>query len=212
MDNTPIKLHNGWVKKYRRKIKPSVKTSSSSSRIITRLRKKIKSPSPIKSRFCNDCFKTPDEVSSGEEEDCDLVAEKDYLQLEVIKNKKNIRAYTKTQLACNSYRTEVNFTYCSNKKHKALFLLKDIKGILSRVTNGIALINRNGKHEEMYNYISSYNKEEKIMYITMLNGDEIVELCGCVKIKLIMCEGKNKTTEDKDGYNHPEDGKYGMCR
>ena len=91
-------------------------------------------------------------------------------------------------------------------------MLKDVKGILSRVTSGITLINRNGKHEEMYNYISSYNKEEKIMYLTMLNGDEIVELCGCVKIKIIMCEGKNINTEGKNSYDHPEDRRYGMCR
>ncbi|HOY90992.1 MAG TPA: hypothetical protein PK891_04695 [Bacteroidales bacterium] len=203
-----VKLHNKWVKKYKKKTRPAIRSSSSSSRLIRRFRKKGKSPS---SQSCNSCFKM---VNSEEDidEECQMVAEKDYLLLEVIKNKKNIRAYTNTQLDCNSYRTELDFTYCSPKKHKALYLLKDVRGILSRVTNGIVLINRNGKHEEMYNYISSYNKEEKIMYITVLDYDEIVELCGCVKIKIIMCEGKNINTKDKDTYKHPGDERCGMCR
>lgn len=211
-NNIQIKLHNNWVKKYKKKSRPIIKSSSTSSRLIRHFHKKNKSLSskccsPIK-KSCEDCFRNTGLL----EDECNLVAEKDYLVLEVVENKKNIKAYSNTELSCNSYRTTLDFTYCSTKKHKALYLLKDVKGILSRVTNGIALINRNGKYQEMYNYISSYNKEEKIMYITMLDYDEIVGLCGCVKIKLIMCEGKNINIDDKSSYEHPQDKRYGMCR
>lgn len=195
-DNLSNKLHNNWVKKL---IKKKITSRSSSSKIIRRKRKLIKPIENLPQR---------EEV----DECCDTVIKKKYLFLDVVKNKSNLKAYTSTELSCNSFRTELSFGYCSKRRHKALFLLRNVKGILSRVTNGIAIINRNGKHEEMYNYISSYNQDDKIMYITILNYDEIVELCGCVKIKLVMCEEKDKNKFSNEKYKHPEDKGCGMCR
>lgn len=193
-ESLPNKLHNNWVKKLTRK-------KSSSSVIIKRKRKPLKT-------------KSRDSTSESTQQDecCDNVIKKKYLYLDVVKNKSNLKAYTDTELSCNSFKTVLNFNYCSKRRHKALFMLKDVRGILSRVTNGIAIINRNGKHEEMYNYISSYSQEDEIMYITILNYNEIAELCGCVKIKLVMCEEKDKDKFPSEKYKHPEDKGCGMCR
>lgn len=193
-ENLPNKLHNNWIRKLTRK-------KSSSSMIIKRKRK------PLRTK-CNDSASE----STQQDECCNSVIKKKYLYLDVVKNKTNLKAYTNTELSCNSFKTVLNFNYCSKRKHKALFMIKGIKGILSRVTDGIAIINRNGKHEEIYNYISSYNREDEIMYITILSYDEIVELCGCVKIKLVMCEEKDKNKFLSEKYKHPEDKGCGMCR
>jgi len=152
--------------------------------------------------------------------DCDTqikkknkIKSKKFLYLKVGKYKNKIKAHTKIDIQCNYYKTELKFKYCEKEKHNAVFIVKNVKGLLSEATKGVAILIKKNKHNIIYNYISSYNRNKKKLFISLFdqNGD-IVLIKGCVKIKLIMCSEEKICNCDDNNYKHPKNKTGGMCR
>lgn len=151
--------------------------------------------------------------------DCDTevkknkIKSKKFLYLKVGKYKNKVKAHTKIDIQCNYYKTELKFKYCEKEKHNAVFIVKNVKGLLSEATKGVAILIKKNKHNIIYNYISSYNKHKRKLFISLLDENkDIVKLKGCVKIKLIMCSEEKNCDCGDSNYKHPKTQTGGMCR